>query len=195
MTTAEWMFAGSELFFTTLDGIDDDHLARPTALPGWTGKHVVAHVHFNALALCRLASWAATGVEQPMYDSREQRGREIEQGAIMAAPELRALVRASASTLADALAALSPNAWQREVVTAQGRTVRATEISWMRVREVYVHAVDLGGRATFEDVPRDVLAALLKEVVGKRCTAGEGPALAAWITGRSSEAPILGQWL
>ena len=34
-----------------------------------------------------------------------------------------------------------------EVVTAQGRTVPATEIPWLRAREVYVHVVDLGVHA------------------------------------------------
>lgn len=195
MSTREWMADGTTLFLGTLAGLDDERLDSPTGLPGWTGKHLVAHVHYNALALCRLASWAATGVENRMYKSPEQRGREIEHGATLPARELRALVRASANELAGALAALSPQAWENEVVTAQGRTVRATEIPWMRVREVYVHAVDLGGSASFADVPGEVLAALLTDVIGRRCKAGEGPSLAAWLTGRSPESPRLGAWL
>jgi maleylpyruvate isomerase len=81
------------------------------------------------------------------------------------------------------------------VVTAQGRTVPATEIPWMRAREVCVHAVDLGAGITFGDLPADFTAALLADVVRKRAGAGEGPELAAWLTGRVPAAPKLAAWL
>jgi len=191
----DWMAGGTALFLATLDGVDDRHLAQPTALPGWTGKHVVAHVHYNAVALCRLVRWAATGVENRMYESAEQRGREIEHAATLPATELRALVRESADDLANALGTLSAQTWANEVVTAQGRTVPASEIPWLRAREVYVHAVDLGGATSFEDVPEDVLAALLTDVVSRRCKAGEGASLAGWLTGRVTSSPPLGAWL
>ncbi|MEI4747784.1 maleylpyruvate isomerase, partial (plasmid) [Rhodococcus erythropolis] len=51
---------------------------------------------------------------------------------------------------------------------AQGRTVPATEIPWMRAREVCVHAVDLGTGVTFADLPADFLVALGNDIVGKR---------------------------
>ena len=195
MTVRAWMDDGTHLFLDTLATIDDEQLTGPTALDGWTGRHLVAHVHYNALALCRLASWASTGVESRMYSSPEQRVDEIEQGAQLSAEQLRDLVAASAAQLAEALDELTPAAWQREVVTAQGRTVPAIEIPWMRTREVYVHAIDLGGGASFDDVPAEFVAALLRDVVTKRVTAGEGPGLAAWLTGRAGDAPVLGRWL
>jgi maleylpyruvate isomerase len=40
---------------------------------------LIAHDGYNAAALCRLLDWAATGVETPMYDSTEQRAREIKE--------------------------------------------------------------------------------------------------------------------
>ncbi len=195
MTTREWMADGTTLFLATLDRLDDEQLARPIALPGWTGKHLVAHVHYNAVALCRLASWAATRVENRMYESAEQRAREIEHGASLSTATLRALVRQSGDELQAAFAALSPQEWRNEVVTAQGRTVPATELPWLRVREVYVHAIDLDAGVRFDDLPGDVLSALLGDIVAKRAKADEGPALAAWLTGRSLTPPALDRWL
>ena len=61
----------------------------------------------------------------------------------------------------------------------------------MRAREVCVHAVDLGAGITFGDLPADFTAALLTDVVRKRAGAGEGPELAAWLTGRAPAAPKL----
>ena len=108
---------------------------------------------------------------------------------------MRRLLHSSADELAAALDALSPEAWQATVLTAQGRPIQATEIPWMRTREVAVHAVDLGTGVTFAGLPPDLVTALVVDVAGKRAASGEGPALAAWLTGRDPEAPRLGPWL
>jgi len=191
----EWMTTGTAAFLDVVDRLSDHDLDAATSLPGWSRRHIVAHVHFNARALGRLTSWAATGTEQRMYPSPEQRTAEIENGALLPAGELRRLVRDSAAALATALDALSAEAWRATVVTAQGRSVAATEIPWMRVREVAVHAIDLDAGVGFADLPSELTAALLADVIGRRVAAGEGPALAGWLTGRTAEAPRLGPWL
>ena len=172
-----WMEEGTALFAKALEGLDDAALDAPTALPGWTGRHVVAHVAANADALVNLARWAATGEETPMYSSPEQRNADIETGAGLLASELREWFVASASRLSGALDRLTAEQWGHEVRTAQGRTVPATEIPWMRSREVMVHAVDLGGVVTFADLPADLDAALLDDIAGKRSAGADGPAL------------------
>jgi maleylpyruvate isomerase len=112
-----------------------------------------------------------------MYDSAEQRAAEIEGGAGWDPRRLRLFVVETASALAADLAALSDDAWQREVVTAQGRTVPATEIPWMRTREVAVHAVDLAVGLDFDDLPDDVGAALVADVAALHSARADGPAL------------------
>lgn len=172
-----WMEDATALFVDTAIGLDDDDLSAGTALPGWTRRHVVAHVAFNARALQRLASWARTGRRQPMYDSAEQRAAEIDEGATWSAGRLRELVTASAVELAADLDQLDDDAWQAEVVTAQGRTVPATEIPWMRTREVAVHAVDLDAGIGFADLPDDLCEALVDDVAARRSSQGKDPAL------------------
>jgi maleylpyruvate isomerase len=195
MRSREWLTDATALFLDGVDKLSDTDLDAPTGLPGWTRRHVVAHVHFNALALGRLVSWAATGTENRMYPSMERRNAEIAEGAALPAADLRRLVHASAEELAAALDALPTEAWTHEVVTAQGRTIAATEIPWMRAKEMAVHAVDLGAGTTFADLPDDLVTALLTDVVTKRVAGGEGAGLAAWLTGRTAEAPALGPWL
>ena len=195
MRSREWLTDATALFLDGVDKLSDTDLDAPTGLPGWTRRHVVAHVHFNALALGRLVSWAATGTENRMYPSMERRNAEIAEGATLPAADLRRLVHASAEELAAALDALPTEAWTHEVVTAQGRTIAATEIPWMRAKEMAVHAVDLGAGTTFADLPDDLVTALLTDVVTKRVAGGEGAGLAAWLTGRTAEAPALGPWL
>ena len=103
----------------------------------------MAHVAANAAALTNLVHWAATGVETPMYASPEQRAEDIEAGALKPPSELRQWVARTADELAAALADLSETQWTRQVRTAQGRLVPASEVPWMRAREVMVHSVDL----------------------------------------------------
>lgn len=171
------MQQGTELFRRALESVTDEQLAAPTALAGWTGKHVAAHVAANAEALGNLVTWARTGEETPMYSSPEQRNADIEAGATRPEADLRAWVDRSATALATGLDALTDEQWDRQVRTAQGRLVPATEIPWMRTREVMVHAVDLGGSVGYADLPLDFHAALLDDIVAKRSAAADGPAL------------------
>jgi maleylpyruvate isomerase len=191
----EWLDAANTCLSAAMDRLDDDDFTQPSSLAGWTNGHVVAHLHLNAEAIGRLVTWAYTGIETPMYASPEQRNTDIEAAATMPSGALRRLVHESAETLDRAFDALTAEQWARTVVTAQGRTVPATELVWMRFREVAVHAMDLGTGVTFADLPPDAVAQLVDEIVTKRLGAGEAPALAAWLTGRADAGPVLGPWL
>lgn len=195
VTARSWMEQGTALFLSAAGRLADDELGKPTALPGWTRRHVISHVHFNAEALRRLVRWARTGEPAPMYRDGAQRAAEIEAGALLPAAELRALVHDSATALAADLDTLPQAALAHEVTTAQGRTIPASEIPWLRTREVAVHAVDLDAGVSFADLPGDLNTALVTDVAARRCAAGEAAALAAWLTGRASDPPALGPWL
>jgi maleylpyruvate isomerase len=163
-----WTDAGTEFFLGGLERLGDETLAGRTALPGWTGRHLVAHVALNAEALHNLVHWAATGEETPMYSSPEQRDADIGAGARRPPGELRRRVHASADRLAAALAGLTDQQWARPVRTAQGRSVPAADIPWLRAREVMVHAVDLDPARGFGDLPEDFLLALVDDIVARR---------------------------
>lgn len=184
-----WMAHGTATFLDALATLPDDRLDRPTALVGWTGRHLLAHVAANADALVNLAHWARTGEETPMYASPAQRDADIEAGATRPAAELRAWAVRAAETLQTRLAELDERRWNRLVRTAQGRTVPAEEIPWMRAREVMVHAVDLGAGVGFDDFPADFLAALIDDIAAKRSGAGPALALTATDHGRTWTVP------
>jgi maleylpyruvate isomerase len=170
-----WTCVGTDLCRRALDALDDAGLVTPSALPGWSRAHVVAHLDGNARALGNLVTWATSGVETPMYSSMERRHADIETGAQLAPRELRARFAESASILERGLDSVAD--WQYEVRTAQGRMVPIAEIPWMRAREVMVHSVDLLGGVGFADIPDDFLIALSQDVAGKRSSDGTSPAL------------------
>ncbi|TNC22404.1 maleylpyruvate isomerase family mycothiol-dependent enzyme [Amycolatopsis alkalitolerans] len=188
--TRAWLDEGSRLFLDQLDLVPDSAFAKPCLLPGWTTAHLVAHTAYNAKALSRLVRWARTGEETPMYASTDARDAEIEQGAKLPVSELRSLVRETDSRLRAELAALTD--WNAEVRTAQGRAVPASEIPWMRTREVWIHAVDLGTGVGFEDFPRELVDALIADVVGLRQSRDQGPALVLTASDRSAGWEIAG---
>ncbi len=192
--TAGWLAELDSIFIGALDRVPDDSFTEPTALPGWTTAHVIAHVHFNALALCRLVGWARTGVGASMYASADQRAEEIEHGAAPPPARLRALVTASAERFTAEFGGLTESELARIVVTAQGRHIPAAQLAWLRCRELGVHTVDLGAGIDFGDLPPAFVEALTNEILAKRLAGGEGPTLAAWLTGRNL-AGRLDRWL
>ncbi|MFI6873454.1 maleylpyruvate isomerase family mycothiol-dependent enzyme [Streptomyces sp. NPDC050400] len=188
-----WALVGAELTFDAVAGLDDAGYAAPSALPGWTRAHVAAHVAANTEALSNLVHWAATGEPTPMYASPEDRAAGIERGRALPAARLTAWLRRSADALEAGMDRLTDEQWRHEVVTAQGRTVPATELPWMRSREVCVHAVDLATDVSFADLPADFLAALCDDVTAKRAAA-PGPAVTLrTATGSRWELPGTGE--
>ena len=174
---------GTAFFAQRLAELTDDELDGDTLLDGWTRRHLLAHVGYNAAALCRLLDWAATGVETPMYESMEQRGQEINEGATLSAAALRNLFDHTVARLDEKWRHLPESAWDAEVRTAQGRSVPASETVWMRTREVWIHAVDLANGARFASFPSIVLESLLTDIVGTWRRKGLGDDLVIEVTG------------
>ncbi|GAA1482690.1 mycothiol-dependent maleylpyruvate isomerase NagL [Gordonia sinesedis] len=166
---------GTDWLASHLDSLTDADLEDASLLPGWSRRHLLAHLGYNAVALGNLMSWAATGVETPMYSSPEARNREIDYGATLPAEYLRDLFHRTAARLADQWARLPKEGWSVQVRTAQGRNVPAAEAVWMRSREVWIHTVDLNTGATFDDFPGPVVADLFGDVLSawRRRGAGE----------------------
>jgi len=172
-----WIADGTQRLLDDLGTLDDASLEAPSLLPGWNRRYLLAHVANNAGALRNLLHWARTGEERRMYASDEQRAADIAAGATAPAAQLRSLVASSAEALWSDLDELPLEAWSAQVITAQGLTRYAAEVPWMRVREVYIHAVDLDAGARFADLPPLFLAALLDDISARRSAVGTGPAL------------------
>lgn len=195
---------GERFFATALGNLADVDLDGPSLLPGWPRRMVIAHVARNADALVNLLHWARTGEETPMYPSAQARDEGIATTAELAAPDLRADCLGAAERLAAAVGQLPPAGWASAVRTAQGRTVPASEVPWMRVREVWVHGVDLDAGSSFSDVPADILGALVDDITAMWARRGETPPLRFSAAGRtwgsgpatvSGELPDLAAWL
>ncbi|MHB1172167.1 MAG: maleylpyruvate isomerase family mycothiol-dependent enzyme [Lacisediminihabitans sp.] len=157
---------GTAYFSRKLNELRDDEFSAPSLLPGWSRRHLIAHVGYNARALTRLTEWAATGIENPMYESAEKRWQEIEYGATLSPLALRNLSEHAAVHLNVEWRDLPKEAWNAEIRTAQGRVVPASATVWMRTREVWLHAVDLNNGGSYAHFPAELIDHLLADVLG-----------------------------
>jgi maleylpyruvate isomerase len=214
------MRTGEEAVAEAVRGLDDPAIAEPSRLPGWTRGHVVTHLARNADALRNLLDWGRTGVDHPMYPSRQARAADIEAGASRPAPEQRADLRAAAARLADELDAYPPSRWDVQVRGGTtGRIMPVREVPWLRVRELWLHVVDLDVGVPLSAMPDGVAERLCAENLasyaarddvpgvvvtvlpgGRPTRLGGGSAvevrgtardLVGWLTGRSRDVPTV----
>lgn len=183
--TLPWLHSGTEFLLGAVARLTDDELRQPCGLPGWSRAHLVGHVARNAEAIGQLATWARTGVETPMYAGPDQRNADIEESAAFPAGRLRDELASTAAELAKALGELDEAAWRSSVRSAQGRSIPATEIPWLRVREVWLHTVDLAAGAQMSDLPASVLDGLMTDVCGTLSGREGCPAALLWPTDRA----------
>ena len=192
--------------------LDDDDVAGPSLLPGWSRGHVLTHLARNADGAVNLLTWARTGVETPQYVSQEQRSLDIEAGAPRGAAEHLADLTAACARLTDAVARMPAPAWAIEVRWTAGNQAPAARVVWSRLREVEIHHVDLAAGYAPADWSEAFTIRLLRETarrfgeqpdgprvvlrapeVGHDLAVGDGPAvigpawaIAAWLIGRST---------
>lgn len=156
--------AATGRLLATATALSDAQAREPSLLPGWTRGHVLSHLARNADALVNLLTWARTGVEARMYASPTERADGIEAGAGRALPEQLADLTAAGQRFAAAAAAVPPDRREFTVLSGQGREIPASEVPWLRVREVWLHLVDLDAGADIDAIPADVAWALAADV-------------------------------
>jgi maleylpyruvate isomerase len=168
-----WMRAGTQRLQVVASRLEGAPPEGPSLLVGWTRGHVLAHAAQNALGLNNLLTWARTGVPSPMYSSADARLQAIEVARHQPMDVLLRELISSGEVLDEAITSLPAESWAATVTSALGRSIPAAEVPWIRVREVWVHAVDLDAGTDFADMPGDVGEALLQDVgqvVGSKMT-------------------------
>lgn len=206
----------TEILQRALASVDDEMVGQPSALPGWSRGHVLAHLDGNAQGIARLARWAADEVERPMYISREVRDADVELHATRDARAHEAAVGQSARALREDFDRLSDQQRAMEVMLGNGLRIRASSLARHRLQEVCVHHADLGlASYSWRDWPESMAAHMIRLVArdfaergdfpvsdiiwtgvagdervtivpGDVTLRGEAPAILAWLLGRSS---------
>ncbi|MGH3770621.1 MAG: maleylpyruvate isomerase family mycothiol-dependent enzyme [Pseudonocardiaceae bacterium] len=158
-----WVADAQALFERTVMELAD--LRGPSRLPGWTRSHVVTHLARNAEGLCRLLTWARTGIETPMYPSMRQRDADIEAGSGRERTKQLDDLRHTGAAFALAARELSSNHWEATVSTRHG-PLPASSVPWLRVRELWLHLVDLDTGVEIDLMPEEIATGLVRDLAG-----------------------------
>ena len=177
-TVVSWVAEGQPLLENAAARLSPQQVRGPSLLPGWSRGHVLTHLSRNADALTNLLTWARTGVESRMYATPAEREEGIQAGADRALPEQLADLAASGSRFLEAAAAVPRERRSFPVVSGQGRQIPAQEVPWLRVRELWLHLVDLDAGYGIDVLPGPIAWRLTRDV-------------AAWMTPRTPAAADL----
>jgi maleylpyruvate isomerase len=216
--TVAGVVRATDSLYASIDRLTDDQVRQPSLLPGWTRGHVLTHIARNADALVNLVTWAATGVETPMYPSRDHRAADIEAGAGRSADELVADVHQTSDRLLAELDRAPDEAWHRRVrFGSRDVEVGGDHIPFLRLVEVEVHHVDLDLDYTLARLPEDFVERMLDDLTadygrdderpgmvlvstddehrwtihpGGTQVSGPPPALLGWLLGRTDGAGL-----
>jgi maleylpyruvate isomerase len=177
-TTLAWAADGAAHLRGLMMRMADAAFAAPSLLPGWSRAHVLTHVARNADAMINLLDWARTGVPSPAYASSEQRDHDIEVGAARDPSAIRDDVLRSSDRLAVAVRGMPEQAWAAEVGGPGRHAIPASDIPWLRAREMWVHSVDLDVGASLADAPAPMLVAVLDDAADSIGAAAQCPPMA-----------------
>ncbi|MFH9350292.1 maleylpyruvate isomerase family mycothiol-dependent enzyme [Kitasatospora sp. NPDC017646] len=202
----------------TVSRLKAEAVAEPSALPGWTRGHVLAHLARNADSLVNLLTGARSGTDIPQYASEGEREQGIEDGAGRPLDAQLADLRESHQRFLAAVALMTDEDWAAEVRHRSGAVFPACDLVWKRLGELEYHLVDLDGGYSPAEWPEEFAVTefhklalrlhgtdlpaveLVAEDTGDRGLIGSGPdpltvqgtvrALLAWLTGRSDGAGL-----
>ncbi|SHM86704.1 maleylpyruvate isomerase [Streptomyces yunnanensis] len=207
--------AGHARLRALLPGLTDAAVRAPSALPGWSRAHVLAHIEGIGRAMARQARYALRGELIEPYDGGfPARTAAIEEGARRDAAALRTAVGDALAEASAAWAAVGPDDWSRPVRYRDG-ALRDALLAWWRELVIHTSDADLG-HGTDQWPPElchHLLAYLaprapegVRLVLEPACEAAalwygpadapvvivRGPltALAAWLAGRAPHTPL-----
>jgi len=177
-----------------LAGLDDPDWQRPTSLPGWNVKAVVAHIVGTENMLLGVDAPIATISETTHPHVRNQIGgfNEAWVESLAAEPpaDLLARFRADVARRKDALDAISDEQWDAVGFTPAGQD---THGRFMRIRvfDQWLHELDIrdaigepgGESGPAAEVALEEMAVAMGFVVGKKAGAPQGSRVRLTLTG------------
>lgn len=205
-------------FVAAVSGLTRADLAEPTALPGWTRGHVIAHVADGGRAFARLTELALRGELTALFPGGlAERDGSIER--LATSPDLMTHLSEGIARLETAWSRVTAADWERPVRFRNGDLAGTVFARW---REVWIHLVDCAVGVRPADWPVE-LATHAIDFLHTRLPAGttvqavetgrRWPAtpqagtvtggvrdLAAWLAGRAPDhaltgpAVALGEW-
>lgn len=148
---------GTAYFARKLNELSDAELDHPSHVPGWSRRHLVASVGFQARHLARLVEAARAGHGVETLSEPEAQNEDVAFGATLPAHALRYLFQHSAIHLNVEWRDLPASGWLAQVQSLAGEGVAIAQTPWLRARAVWLGAVNLRNGGAARDFPPAVV--------------------------------------
>lgn len=163
-----WARRGTAYFARKLNELSDADLDVASLVPGWTRRHVIAHVGYQARFLARLVEAARKGEPIERIAEPESQINDVALASTLPPHALRHLFKHSEVHLNVEWRDLPDAGWGATVGTRDGGLVRIVDIPLMRAREVWQRAIDLDNKGRLSDCPSGLIAVLDPDHVAGR---------------------------
>lgn len=164
---------GTAYFARKLNELPDAALGAPSLVPGWSRRHVIASIGFQARALARLVEAARERRAEEILHEPEAQNEDVDFGATLPDHALRYLFHHSEVHLNVEWRDLDAAGWEASVRTLDGSNVAVAQTPWMRATEIWLGAVDLANGGSSRDFPPQLIAHLLAEAGGRALRQGQ----------------------
>ncbi|MEU7428588.1 maleylpyruvate isomerase family mycothiol-dependent enzyme [Streptomyces sp. NPDC040750] len=145
--------------------LSDTAVRAPSALPGWTRGHVLAHVAHAVDAYVWLLGLAHTGREPGPRAGAAALASAIERDALLSADGIAARLRHDLDRFTARARAMPTPAWERLVPALAGWRHPAWYVLLRCLRELETHHLDLGTGHGTEQWPDDYVAWALDDTL------------------------------
>lgn len=189
-----WARRGTAYFARILNDLTSAELDGPSRIPGWTRRHVVAHVSYNARAFAHLAGHIRAGTSGALYPTLAEREAEIDFAATLPDRALRHLFQHSEVHLNVEWRDLTDAEWDATGTDLLGDPLPVRDTPWLRARELWVHALDLNAGGRTRDFPPDFLAALTGDTAANTPKARLDRGCVPYGTGPASGSDLPQDW-
>jgi maleylpyruvate isomerase len=184
---------GHAQVLTAAVGLDNDQIAQPSLLPGWSRARVIAHLAHKSWSHVAVFEGAVVGDVRAQYPQRQVAAEgETEAWSVRTSGELHELLRDGFAALERSWERLPEDGWVRRGMSSAGER-SMTEFVERHLRDVFVHYVDLGVGYGPQDWPEAFVSTELSKRLRDLPGRAEPHAMLAWLLGRSP-APELTPW-
>lgn len=145
---------GTAYFARKLNELTDTQLDFPSQVAGWSRRHVIADICYQARRLARLVEAARQGRAEERLDEPEAQIEDIEFGATLPARALRNLFQHSQIHLNVEWRDLDAVGWQASIRSLRGEVVAIGQTPAIRGAAIWLAAVNLDNGASERDFPQ-----------------------------------------
>lgn len=158
---------GTAYFARKLNELSDEDLDGASLIPGWSRRHLIAHVGLHARAMALVTEGVRSGEDLKLHASDEERDQDVVFTATLPSRALRHLFRHSEVHLNVEWRDLTNEQWCGLTVHEQNPAFAIRRTPLQRARMVWLHAIDLNNGGRFSDLPPSLADDLLSEQIGE----------------------------